>query len=310
MVGTSRLKITPDLRGLLWMAFASALFAIMSIAARLASRSASWTMVGAARALLGAAVALAFGIGAKKSLRTRRHGLAFARSAFGTCAALLTFFALAQSSMPVGDAVTLFSTAPLFIAMAAPIALKERSDSRLWAMLIVAFLGVVLIAGPHLLIGRGAVDEVSALPPLAALGAAVFSAVAMMFLRRMRTGSEGVAPESSEAIALHFAVTASLVHLVACLFTFQSPTLVDAGFLVLTGLSGGCAQLAMTRAYALAPAARLGTMSYLGTVLGFVGAIVFLGERPSWLQIAGAALVIGAGTALALQAARGQVTIK
>lgn len=306
---TSRLKITTDLRGLLWMAFASALFAIMSIAARLASRSASWTMVGAARALLGAAVALAFGLGAKKSLRTRRHGLAFARSAFGTCAALLTFFALAQNSMPVGDAVTLFSTAPLFIAIAAPFALKERSDSRLWLMLVVAFLGVVLIAGPHLLFGSGGDQpEVSAVPALAALGAAVFSAAAMMFLRRMRTGSVGVAPESSEAIALHFAVTASAVHLFACLFSFQVPSPIDAGFLVLTGLSGGCAQLAMTRAYALAPAARLGTMSYLGTVLGFVGAVVFLGERPSWSQIAGAALVIGAGTALALQAARGQAT--
>lgn len=288
------------------MAFASALFAVMSITARLASRSASWTMVGAARALLGAGVALAFGLAAKKSLRTRRQGLAFARSVFGTCAALLTFFALAQRSLPVGDAVTLFSTAPLFIAMAAPFALNERSDPRLWLMLLVAFAGVVLIAGPHLLIGRVSATEISALPALAALGAAVFSAVAMMFLRRMRSGQGDVAPESSEAIALHFALTASLVHLVGCLFTFQIPTLVDAGFLALTGLSGGSAQLAMTRAYALAPAARLGTMSYLGTVLGFVGAVVFLDERPSWVQLAGAALVVGAGTALALQAARGE----
>ncbi|NUP05144.1 MAG: DMT family transporter [Polyangiaceae bacterium] len=289
-------RLTPELTGLAWMVTANVLFAFMSIAARLAARSANWSTIGASRAFIGALVAVVVAVRTGTSLRTRSFGLSAARSGFGTLSMLLTFYALAQSDLAVGDAVTLFATTPLFIALLAPVILKERADARLWGLLVIAFAGVACIAGPHL--------KIDALPAGAALASAVFSAIAMMFLRMMRSGSAGGPPESAEAIALHFALVSLTVHVAIASFSFRWPETRDIGYLALTGLCGGLAQLAMTRAYALVEAARLGAVSYVGTVVAFVAAVVLLDEQPQPLQVLGATLVIGAGVVLALHATR------
>jgi len=278
------------------MVAANVLFAAMAISARLASRSASWTTVGASRALVGAAVAFAFALRSGASLRTRNRGLAWARSISGTLAMLATFYALGSPNLAVGDAATIFATAPILIALFSPWLLGEKASRGLWGVLLVAFAGVALVAGPQL--------SFSGLPACASMLSAVFSALAMMFLRRMRSGHGSGEPESTEAIALHFALVAFAAHAIFGLFSFRMPTARDAGWLFLTGFTGGLAQLAMTRAYALTEAARLGAVSYLNTVVTFLAGIVFLGERPAWTQLAGCALVVSAGLALAVSAAR------
>ncbi len=284
------------------MTVANLLFSVMTIAARLASRSAPWTLVGGSRALVGALVALSFALKAGTPLRTKHRGMSWARSLLGTLSMLTTFYALSASALAVGDAVTIFSMAPIFIAIFSPRLLGERPSKGLWGVLLVAFAGVALVAGPKLtFLGSGLGSRTGAsLPALAALLAAIFSALAMMFLRKMRSGDE---PDSAEAIALHFALVGTVAHACFALFTFRMPTLRDMGWLLVTGLTGGLAQLAMTRAYALTEAARLGAVSYLGTITTFVASIVFLGERPVLTQIAGSLLVVGAGVALAVSAA-------
>lgn len=277
--------------GLAWMMVANVLFAIMTIAARMASRSAEWATVAGARAFVGGLVALAFAIKARKSLRSRRPRLSWARSILGTVSMLTTFYALSSHELAVGDALTLFATTPIFIALLSPVVLGERPGRGLWAILMLAFAGVSLVAGPHLSSGG--------LPAASAFCAAVFSAFAMMTLRLMRRDAPGAEPESPEAIAFHFAAVSFTVHAAISLFVWRDPAPVDWWFLALAGLSGGLAQLAMTRAYALAQAAQLGAISYLGTVLGFLLAVVLLGERPEWSQIGGAILVVTAGVLLA-----------
>ncbi|MCS6899777.1 MAG: DMT family transporter, partial [Myxococcales bacterium] len=258
--------------------------------------STHWSTVAAARAGIGALVALAFAVVRKAPLVPRARGLSWARSLLGTAAMLTTFYAVGSDELALGDAATLFATAPLFIAMLSPWVLGEPTDRALWLVLLVAFGGAAIIAGPHLAFGS--------LPAAAALGAAVFSALAMMFLRKMRSRAGREAPESTEAIALHFGVVAFLVFLGINLFCFRAPTGEGWLWLGATGLSGGLAQLAMTQAYALTEATRLGALSYLGTVLSLVGSFLVLGERPTPLQVLGSLLVIGAGTALAWLSAR------
>lgn len=267
----------------------------MTIAARLASRSASWTTVGGTRALVGATVALLVALHRRAPLKTTRRGLSWARSLLGTGAMLATFYAVSAQDLGVSTAVTLFSTAPIFIALLSPRVLGEKPTGSLWTILLVAFGGIVLVAGTHL--------DVAAFPALCALLAAVFSALAMMFLRLMRSGNDAAEPESAEAIAFHFGAVAFVAHAALGAFSFQIPTAEDTFWLIVTGLAGGVAQLAMTRAYALTEAARLGAVGYIGTVMGFVGSVVFLAERPDFLQIIGAVLVVGAGVALAITSA-------
>ncbi len=284
------------LEGLLWITAANCLFALMTIAARLASRSAHWTMVGGSRALVGALVALGVGLYLKAPLKTKRRGLSWARSLLGTGSMLATFYAISSPAIDVGTAVTLFATSPIFIALLSPRVLGEHPSRGLWSILIVAFFGVALVAGPHL--------GLAALPALSALLAAVISACALMFLRIMRSTRDDANPESAEAIALHFGLVGFAAHAILGIFSFHLPEARDVFWLIVTGLSGGLAQLAMTRAFALTEAARLGAAGYLGTVMSFGSSVVFLGERPDASQIAGSVLVVTAGVALAISATR------
>jgi drug/metabolite transporter (DMT)-like permease len=283
------------LRGLGWMLVANVLFASMTVFVRLASRHASWMEIGMARAGVGAAIAVAFAVHRGAALRTRRRGLSWARSLLGTLSMLTTFFALTAPDLPVGDAVTLGATAPIFLALLSAPLLGERPGRIVWVVTLIAFAGIALIAGP-----RFAAGGFSA---AAALSAAVFSAFAMVFLRRMRSGA-GSQPETVEAITLHFSLVAFAAHLALALPTLAAPSPAGLGWLIGTGLSGGLAQIAMTRAYALTEAARLGAVSYVGTVLAQLSAVLFLGELPGATQLVGSALVVGAGVALAVGTAR------
>jgi drug/metabolite transporter (DMT)-like permease len=65
------------------------------------------------------------------------------------------------------------------------------------------------------------------------------------------------------------------------------------------GLTGGAAQIAMTRAYSLYRAAPLTALSALGIVLTHLLAIPVFGDRPTRWQMMGSLLVIGASLLLA-----------
>lgn len=284
------------LRGLAWMLLANVLFATMALAGRAASAEAPWQEVGMSRAAMGALVAIAFAWARRAPLKTKRRGLSWARSLFGTVSMLSTFYALSAKDLPVGDAVTLLATAPIFIALLSGPILGEKPSSAVWWVTAVAFGGIALIAGPSLHAGASSA--------MIALLAAASSGVAMMFLRKMRATADGASAESVEAIALHFSLVSLAVHVVLAWPTLASPSPRTAVLLVVTGLTGGIAQLCMTRAYALTEAAKLGAVSYLGTVLTQIGAILLLHERPGSRQLLGATLVVGAGLVLAAATAR------
>lgn len=273
------------------MVVASALFAGMNVSARLASRSGvAWQEVALARASLGVVMALSTAIVRRRPLRVHDGALAWQRSLFGTAALVSTFFVLAAKGVPLGDVVTLGATSPVFLALLSPRMLGERVGRRVWAATPIAFVGVALVVQPSFH---------TALPiALAATFSALMAAFAMISLRKMGPG------ESAEAIVLHFQLVATLVSLLAALPVLRVPSPAAAAALVATGVLGGLAQLAMTRAYSLDRAARLSAVGYLGIVLTQLLAVPLLGETQSPTQLVGSAFVIGAGLVLALGALR------
>jgi drug/metabolite transporter (DMT)-like permease len=299
--------------GLLWMALAATLFAVMNFFVRVASAHVPWTEVAASRALVGGAIALgvARARGAPLTIDPRDRRLGWARSICGTGAMLCTFYTLGAPAIALGDVVTLGATGPIFIALLSPRLLGERSGRGLWLSTLAAFAGVALVAGPTLRLSGG-------LALIATLGA-LFSAVAMIWLRKLGSGAtsapaapgEGRAASPTprrptpEAIALHFSLVAAAVMMALSIPTFRAPDGHGALLLLAAGLSGGLAQLAMTHAYALDHAARLGTAGYLTVVLSHVLGAVFLDEAPSAHQLAGTTLVTLAGVGIAFEALRG-----
>ncbi|MFZ5623175.1 MAG: DMT family transporter [Gemmatimonadota bacterium] len=276
--------------GVLWMCLAQALFALMNIGTRIASREVSWAQVASARFLVGMLVAIGVGVSRGSRLVPTDRTNTWWRAIFGTLAALGSFYALASDRLPVGDAATLNATAPIFVALLAGPLLGERVGGRLYVAIAGGFLGVALIVRPSF---AGAAHVAAV-----ATAAAVSYALAMIWLRKIGPS------ESSEAVVLHFSAVAFVTTLALSLSHWRTPS--PMGWLVLaaTGLAGGGAQLAMTRAYALQRAAPVSALNYLQVALTYVLAIPVFGDHPGMSQVAGAAVIVASGLAITLTGRR------
>jgi len=73
------------------------------------------------------------------------------------------------------------------------------------------------------------------------------------------------------------------------------PSAIDWVWLLLLGLLGGIAQVLVTRAWRLAPAAVLAPFDYAGIVLAVAYGYLWFKEEPSWTVWLGLPLVVGSG---------------
>lgn len=273
------------------------LFAFMGFFARVASAGAHWTLVGAARALTGVAVAVA--VARLRGVPVRvsdRRGIGV-RSVFGTASMVLTFCALSSRSLSLGDTTTLLNLQPVFIAALSPWVLGERSSPRLAAGIALALAGVVMILRPAVLFGGATLGPDAARTAALAVTASLTSTVAMMTLRRI--GQR----ESAEAIAIYFSLFAAVVFVALSVPHLHAPTARTAAFMAGAGLCAGLGQIAMTRAYALAPAAQVGSISYLGVVASALLGALALHEWPAPAALLGMAMVVTGGLLVVLRPA-------
>ena len=276
------------LAGLGWMLLAQVCFAVMNVSARLAGGDLPWPEVAAARFLVG--VLLAVGLASMRgvSLRITDRRASWGRAIFGTLSALCTFYALTSPRIHLADAVTLGATAPIFVALLAPAVLGEPRSRAVGLAVVIAFTGVALVLQPRF-------QSAAGVAAIATLGALLY-AFAMMLLRRLGAG------ESGEAVVLHFSLVALVTTVALSIPVWRTPSPRAALFLLGTGMAGGGAQLAMTRAYSLDSAARVSALTYLGILFTVLLAIPVFGERPSLAQALGALAIIAAGLLLARSA--------
>lgn len=273
------------------MAAGSVLFALMNFFARLASSSASWLTVGAVRALVGALVALAVARMRGASLAVNDRRALLLRCLFGTVAMMTTFYALSSRTLSLGDTVTLLNLTPLFLALLAPIFLRERTSIAVAVALALALGGVMLILHPSFTWhdAAHASGPSAAASAAFAVTAAFASSIAMMQLRRVGQ------TETAESIAVWFSLFAAAAFGIGSLFDLRVPTLRDCGSMLGAGVCAGFAQIAITRAYALERAARVSGMSYLSVVASALLGAAMLGEVPTASALAGMALVVSGG---------------
>lgn len=272
-----------------WMVLGTVFFAWMNIFARLASHEAHWALVAFSRASVGALVAYSSARLRHATLKLRATPGMWARSVFGTCSMLATFYVLANQSLDLGDAVTLLSLTPVFMSLFAPIFLREPSGRGLLLGVALSTLGVFFVVRPGIFFGDHASYSSAALfSACVALFASVVSSFAMMMLRKISVS------EAPESVSLHFSLTASSVTLVLALLFSRGVSLRTTLIMVLAGACAGLAQLAMTRAYSLAPAARVGVVGNLTVVLSALFGFLILNDRPSPWSLVGMGFVIGA----------------
>jgi drug/metabolite transporter (DMT)-like permease len=215
-----------------------------------------------------------------KTKNVRSHAL---RSLSGTASMFCWFAAL--TLIPLADFTAISFTAPMFLTLLAMLFLGERIHRYRWTALIIGFVGVLVMVGPHLTF-----DSSSRGVGLA-LAAAICSALAMMFLRGM-SGSGGEHPIT---ITFYFSVTSMLCAAVTVFWGWPVPSAQQWLFIVLIGLFGVLGQLLMTLSYRYAEASTIAPLDYANLLVAVVLGYVFFDETPHVSIWIGAPLVIAAG---------------
>jgi drug/metabolite transporter (DMT)-like permease len=216
-------------------------------------------------------------------LRTDRLRSHAVRSLAGTASMFCWFTAL--TLIPLADFTAISFTAPMFLTVLAMVLLGERIHAYRWTALAIGFVGVLITIGPHLTLGG------SSFGVLAALGAAVFSALAIATLRSM-SGSGG---EHPLAITFYFSLTTVICSAATALGGWPMPTAEQWLFIGIAALLGVFGQLLMTMSYRYAEASTLAPLDYTNLLLAVAFGFYFFGEVPHWSMWIGAPLVIAAG---------------
>jgi drug/metabolite transporter (DMT)-like permease len=214
-----------------------------------------------------------------KTANWRSHAL---RSLSGTASMFCLFAAVTM--IPLADLTAISFTAPMFLTVLAMVFLGERIHRFRWTALGVGFLGVVIMIGPHLTFAGA-----SSLGALIALGAAMFSAVAMTFLRSMSAG------EHALTITFYFSLTFTACAALTALQGWPAPTAAQWTLIVLAGLFGVFGQLLMTYSYRHAEASTIAPLDYTNMIMAVILGYVFFDEVPMLSVWIGAPLVVGAG---------------
>jgi drug/metabolite transporter (DMT)-like permease len=218
-------------------------------------------------------------LGGLSALRTQNFVDHLGRSLFTTLA--LIGFIYAFGRMPLADVVAIGFSAPLFITALSLPMLGERVDTRRWVAVLVGFIGVITMVRP----GAGVFGQVA----LVALAATVCYALGIISIRLLNR------TETTAALVVYVNVNSLLAALLAVPFGFVWPTWIEAAELIAVGLIGGLAQLLLTIAYQLAPAAVVAPFDYTAMLYVIWFGYIFFGDLPDKPLIVGAAIVIGSG---------------
>ena len=175
-VSVPKLPVDSPRVAVLWMIFGSISFGTMNALVKWTSVNADVWMIIFVRSLV---IALAVAIFARFqgiSLKVKDRRKMFLRCLTGLIAMLLYFTAL--SLIPIGQAVTLQYTAPLFVALLSGRLISEKVSSSVLVLLMTAFIGIVLIVSPDF-------DSIDS-NALLALGSGLFAGLAYIFVRDLR----------------------------------------------------------------------------------------------------------------------------
>ena len=273
----------------LWMIFGSVCFGTMNALVKWTSFHADvWMIIMVRSAVIALAVAI-FAGSRGLSLKVSDKRKMLLRCVVGLTAMILYFTALGR--IPIGQAVTLQYTAPLFVALLSGRVIRERVEPMVALLVGCAFAGIVLIVSPDL----SSIDS----DALLALGSGFFAAMAYMYVRELRN------TDSASSVVFWFAAFSVVGSIFQALPDVAGLEWKTVAALIGIGIGAGGGQVGITMAYHRANAAWVSAFSYLTVIVAtFYGFTLFnetLGAS-DWL---GGLLIVGSGIALIFMAPPG-----
>ena len=268
----------------IWMIIGSISFATMNAMVKFSSGLEGvdvWMVIMVRSSVIAFAVA-AFAASRGISLKVNDSKTMLLRCSVGLFAMILYFSALAR--IPIGQAVTLQYTAPLFVALLSGRLIAEKVQPAVLALVITAFVGIILIVSPDL----------STVEPnaLLALGSGFFAALAYIFVRQLRK------TDSATSVIFWFAafsVAGAVFKAAPGLFTLDMRTVAA---LVGVGICAGGGQVGITMAYHRANAAWISVFSYLTVIVTTFYGFTIFNETLGIADWVGGMLIVGSGIVL------------
>ena len=268
-------KISSMDRGVLYMLFASFLFAIMGAFAKELSQSMSSLEVVFFRNIFGVVL---IGLMVLKTPLVQKGGrpfLLFFRGLMGFLALLAFFYNIAYISL--ADAMTFSKTSPIFTAFFAYLFLKEKMSIYGWIALFIGFIGIVFITQPEGLL----LKKTDILGIFSGVGAAL----AYTSVRELRNYYD------TRSIVLSFMGVGTIGPLVLLILEpylyieeldfmfakFSMPVGMEWFYILGLGLFATMAQIYMTKAYGVTQAGIVGAVSYSNIVFAIIIGL-FMGD--------------------------------
>jgi drug/metabolite transporter (DMT)-like permease len=265
---------------LAWMMLAMVAFVAMAVAGREIQTEMNTFQLMVYRSAIGwlimLVVVLRLGRGFLP-VRTRRPGLHLQRNVIHYVGQNAWFFAVA--SIPLAQVIALEMTNPIWVALLAPLLLGEAMTRTRAVAALLGFAGVLIVARPGvspLGWGHGA-----------ALLAAISFALTSIVTRRITR------EDSTLCILFWMTLSQTVMSAVVCLpGGLPLPSAEIAPWLLVAGLTGVTAHLALTSALSVAPATIVAPMEFLRLpAMALAGTLIY-GEALDWAVFAGGGLII------------------
>ena len=276
------LRVSTRWSAALYLVAATASFSVVGLLVKLSAARFPAAEQVFLRGLVGVPILWLVARARRGSLAGHRRRLLVGRALAGTVAMFLFFVSLA--GLPVGEALLLNQSNPIFALPLAAVLLRERIGWRHAALVAAALAGVALIVRPQ----SAALNW----PALAGLASALFTALAYVQVRELTHS------ESSLTIVFWFTAGSMLLGGAATIPQFVLPRADEWPALLGIGLFALLGQLALTRAYARGEVGRLAALGSLGAVFGAVWDLLIWGHLPDVWTALGGLVAIAACAAL------------
>lgn len=212
-------------------------------------------------------------------VRTRRPGLQLLRGLLlvGSTA----FFYLSLKFLPLAEAAAISFVGPVLVTVLSGPMLGERVTHRQWVAVWLGFAGVLVIIRP----GSGVFTATAVFPLCTALCFSLYQIVTRKLAGR----------EDPFTTLFFTALVGTALTSAALPFSWQTPTLAQAGLMVAIGTLGGVGHFLLIRAVEHVSPMALAPFVYTQLLWATLLAWIVFGDFPDSVSLAGMGIIVGAG---------------
>lgn len=262
--------------GAFWMLLTTLSFVALSICVRALSADMASVQIVFIRCLIGVLLFLPWiaseGIGV---LKTSKFGQHIMRAMMMGVGMFLWFAAI--GALPLGDAIALHFTLPLFMIIFAAIFLREHVDAIRWTATAIGFAGVLIVLRPGF-------QEIGWAHYFVLLSGALYGGNHV--ITKFMSGTE-----SPNATAFYMNLLVLPGAAIALPFYWSMPSWEHVGWIIVLGVSGTTAHTCLLKAMRYADASALAPIDFLRLVFSSVGAYILFNDISDVWTYVGACVI-------------------